>query len=90
MIDVPETERPSSLRAALDLIERDGVIIILEPEVPTGDVGEFSPGKPTTPAQERVDAFNDWMRVVREAGDRGFKSAFVELSGATLLVMIGS
>ena len=89
VIDVPETERPSSLRAALDLVERDGVILILEPEVPTGDVGEFPPGKPTTPAQERVDAFNDWMRIVREAGDRGFKSAFVELSGATLVVMIG-
>ena len=52
VIDVPETERPSSLRAALDLVERDGVILILEPEVPTGDVGEFPPGKPTTPAQE--------------------------------------
>ena len=34
VIDVPETERPSSLGAALDLVERDGVILILEPEVP--------------------------------------------------------
>ena len=41
VIDVPETERPSSLRAALEIIDRDGVIIILEPEVPTGDVGNF-------------------------------------------------
>ena len=90
VIDVPENERPSSLRAALEVVGKDGVIVILEPEVPTGDVGEFEPGHPLTPAHERVDSFNDWMRVIREAADLGFNSAFVELSGATLVVMMAS
>ena len=90
VIDVPEIQRPAFLRSALDIIQEDGVILILEPEVPTGDVGDFEPGNPQTEAQRRVDAFNSWMAVIREAGARGFKSAFVELSGATLVVLVGT
>ena len=90
VIDVPEIQRPAFVRSALDIIQEDGVILILEPEVPTGDVGDFEPGNPQTEAQRRVDAFNSWMAVIREAGARGFKSAFVELSGATLVVLVGA
>ena len=89
IIDVPELQRPASLQLAFEIVKRDGIIMVIEPEVPTGDVGNFEPGNPLTEAQKRVEAFNSWISAIRESQKRGFKSAFVELSGATLVVLIG-
>ena len=88
IIDVPEVQRPASLQLAFEILKEDGIIMVIEPEVPTGDVGDFEPGKPSTEAQKRVEAFNSWISAIRESQMRGFKSAFVELSGATLVVLI--
>tara|TARA_A100001234_G_C12309846_1_gene253007 strand:- start:96 stop:374 length:279 start_codon:yes stop_codon:yes gene_type:complete len=88
IIDVPEVQRPASLKLAFEILNEDGIIMVIEPEVPTGDVGDFEPGKPLTEAQKRVEAFNSWISAISESQMRGFKSAFVELSGATLVVLI--
>ena len=88
IIDVPEVQRPASLQLAFEILKKDGIIMVIEPEVPTGNVGDFEPGKPLTEAQKRVEAFNSWISAIRESQIRGFKSAFVELSGATLVVLI--
>ena len=86
VIDVPESERPSTASAAFDMLSPGGVLLVQEPEVPTGDVGVAEVGSEPTPAQRKVESFNSWIGFVKQVSE--FHSlGFVELAGGTLAVL---
>jgi len=86
IIDLPEDERIDALNSSFELLSPGGIIIILEPEVPTGDVGELESGKDMSKAQEKVSRFNRWISSVRSFSQDN-SLGFVELTGGTLVVL---
>ena len=86
IIDVPESERPSTASAAFDMLSPGGVLLVQEPEVPTGDVGVAEAGSEPTPAQRKVESFNSWISFVKQVSE-SHSLGFVELSGGTLAVL---
>ncbi len=86
VIDLPEDERIDALNSSFELLSPGGIIIILEPEVPTGDVGELESGKDMSKAQEKVSRFNRWISSVRSFSQDN-SLGFVELTGGTLVVL---
>ncbi len=89
IIDLPELERAEAAANAFDLLAPGGVVMVLEPQVPTGDVGEPTAGEELTQAQQVVASFNRWMEFVRRV-DSEHSAAFVELTGGTLGVFLRS
>ena len=61
-------------------------MLVQEPEVPTGDVGEADSGSTMTPAQRKVESFNDWIEFVKRVSE-SHSLGFVELTGGTLAVL---
>ena len=86
IIDVPESERPSTASAAFDMLSPGGVLLVQEPEVPTGDVGVAEAGSEPTPAQRKVESFNSWIGFVKKVSEP-HSLGFVELAGGTLAVL---
>tara|TARA_B110000967_G_C18896933_1_gene571412 strand:+ start:1709 stop:2497 length:789 start_codon:yes stop_codon:yes gene_type:complete len=86
IIDLPEDERIDALTSSFNLLSPGGIIIIKEPEVPTGDVGELESGKEMSKAQEKVSRFNKWISAVKDFSLNNSLS-FVELTGGTLVVL---
>jgi len=86
VIDVPESERPSTASAAFDMLSPGGVLLVQEPEVPTGDVGVAEVGSEPTPAQRKVESFNSWIGFVKQVSE-SHSLGFVELAGGTLAVL---
>tara|TARA_B100000902_G_scaffold324884_1_gene319253 strand:- start:317 stop:1132 length:816 start_codon:yes stop_codon:yes gene_type:complete len=86
IIDLPDSERPAASSSAFDILSPGGIMIVPEPEVPTGDVGTPSEGEEPTDAQIKVMAFNQWISFVKEVSVNHSVS-FVELSGGTLAVI---
>ena len=86
VIDVPESERPSTASAAFDMLSPGGVLLVQEPEVPTGDVGVAEAGSEPTPAQRKVESFNSWIGFVKQVSE-SHSLGFVELAGGTLAVL---
>lgn len=86
IIDVPESERPSTASAAFDMLSPGGVLLVQEPEVPTGDVGVAEAGSEPTPAQRKVESFNSWIGFVKQVSE-SHSLGFVELAGGTLAVL---
>ena len=86
IIDVPESERSSTASAAFDMLSPGGVLLVQEPEVPTGDVGVAEAGSEPTPAQRKVESFNSWISFVKQVSE-SHSLGFVELSGGTLAVL---
>lgn len=86
VIDVPEDERSSTARSAFDLLSVGGVLLVQEPEVPTGDVGVADSPSEMTPAQKKVESFNQWISFVKDVSEN-HSLAFVELTGGTLAVL---
>ena len=64
-------------------------MIALEPQVPTGDVGESEQGVEMTPAQQVVASFNQWIEFVQSVNSN-HSAAFVELAGGTIGVFLRS
>jgi hypothetical protein len=62
------------------------VMLVQEPEVPTGDVGEAVSSSKMTPAQRKVESFNTWIEFVKRASE-SHSLGFVELTGGTLAVL---
>ena len=89
IIDLPELDRAQAAAAAFDLLAPGGMVMALEPQVPTGDVGEASQGEEMTSAQQVVASFNRWIEFVRSV-DTEHSAAFVELTGGTLGVFLRS
>ena len=83
IVDLDEERRPEAAKSAFDLLAPGGILIALEPEVPTGDVGEIEAGKDATEAQRLVASFNRWMEFVRSV-DEEDSAAFVEMRGGTI------
>ena len=86
IIDVPESERSSTASAAFDMLSLGGVLLVQEPEVPTGDVGVAESGTEPTPAQRKVESFNSWINFVKQVSE-SHSLGFVELAGGTLAVL---
>ena len=87
IIDLPEEERSEVANSAFELLAPNGIIIVQEPEVPTGDVGVSEDGQELTPAQKKVDSFNKWIKLVKYVHD-DHSIGFTEVSGGTLAVLI--
>ncbi len=89
IIDLPEIERVRAATLAFNLLAPGGVVMALEPQVPTGDVGEPEKGVEMTPAQQVVASFNEWIEFVQSVNSN-HSAAFVELAGGTLGVFLRS
>ncbi len=89
VIDVPEEDRVKCSTSAFDLVSPGGLVLVLEPTVPTGDVGEIEDADGPTPAQEKVQSFNQWIELVKIVND-DHSLGFAELSGGTLVGLLKS
>tara|TARA_B100001964_G_scaffold122953_1_gene136269 strand:- start:3797 stop:4681 length:885 start_codon:yes stop_codon:yes gene_type:complete len=85
IIDLPDSNRVEAAIQAFPLLSPGGVMITLEPQVPTGDVGVPESGREPTSAQVLVASFNRWIEFVRET-NTNHSAALVELTGGTLAV----
>ena len=86
IVDVPEAERATTAATAFELLSPGGVMLVQEPEVPTGDVGLPSSSSRMTPAQRKVESFNVWIEFVKQISE-SHSLGFVELTGGTLAVV---
>ena len=86
IIDAPEAERAATAATAFELLSPGGVMLVQEPEVPTGDVGLPSSPSRMTPAQRKVESFNAWIEFVKHISEN-HSLGFVELTGGTLAVV---
>ena len=89
IIDLPEVERTQATASAFELLAPGGIVMALEPQVPTGDVGEPELGVEMTSAQQVVASFNQWIEFVQSVNS-AHSAAFVELAGGTLGVFLRS
>tara|TARA_Y100001934_G_scaffold277150_1_gene375275 strand:- start:453 stop:1211 length:759 start_codon:yes stop_codon:yes gene_type:complete len=87
VVDLPEEDRVAAASSAFDLVAPGGIVILLEPTVPTGDVGEIDPAGEATPAQIKVQSFNDWIDLVKSV-NQSHSLGFAELSGGTLVALL--
>ena len=87
IVDVPEEERVQATASAFDLVSPGGLVLALEPTVPTGDVGMIEISEGPTPAQAKVKSFNEWIELVKIVND-DHSLGFVELSGGTLVALL--
>ena len=86
IIDAPEAERAATAATAFELLSPGGVMLVQEPEVPTGDVGLPPSPSRMTPAQRKVESFNAWIEFVKHISEN-HSLGFVELTGGTLAVV---
>ena len=86
IVDTAEKERAATAAAAFELLSPGGVMLVQEPEVPTGDVGEAVSSSKMTSAQRKVESFNTWIEFVKQASE-SHSLGFVELTGGTLAVL---
>jgi hypothetical protein len=86
IIDLPEKERIDALLNSFDLLSPGGIIIVKEPEVPSGDVGEIKDDSEITKAQEKVLYFNKWIKSIKDFSIKNSLS-FVELTGGSLVIL---
>ena len=86
VIDVTESERPTRAKSAFELLSSGGVLLVQEPEVPTGDVGVADSPSEMTSAQKKVESFNHWISFVKDVSEN-HSIGFVELTGGTLAVL---
>ncbi|MBR40357.1 MAG: hypothetical protein CMA89_00470 [Euryarchaeota archaeon] len=89
IIDLPEGERVAAASAAFEMVSPGGLVLLLEPTVPTGDVGDFSEGEEPTPAQLKVQSFNDWIELVKRI-NASDSVGFTDLTGGTLVAFLKS
>ena len=85
IIDVPDSDRASTALTAFEMLSKGGIMIVQEPEVPTGDVGVPEPGQQLTDEQISVEAFNSWIEFVKLVSE-SHSLGFVELLGGNLAV----
>ncbi len=86
IIDLPDSDRPVAASSAFEILSPGGIMIVPEPEVPTGDVGSPVDGEEPTEAQSKVFAFNQWISFIKNVSENHSVS-FVELSGGTLAII---
>ena len=86
VIDLQEEERVAAAKNSFQLIAPGGLILVMEPTVPTGDVGIIGDEAPT-PAQSKVRSFNEWIELVKMA-NASHSIGFAEMSGGTLVGLL--
>ena len=86
IIDLPDSDRSIAASSAFDILSPGGIMIVPEPEVPTGDVGFPVDGEEPTEAQSKVIAFNQWISFIKDVS-ANHSVSFVELSGGTLAII---
>lgn len=86
IIDTTETQRAKTAAEAFEFLSPGGVMLVQEPEVPTGDVGEATTSSKMTPAQMKVESFNTWIEFVKRVSAT-HSLGFVEVTGGTLAVL---
>jgi len=86
IIDAPEADRAATAATAFEMLSPGGVMLVQEPEVPTGDVGQPSSSSGMTPAQRKVESFNLWIEFVKQVSEN-HSLGFVELTGGTLAML---
>ena len=64
-----------------------GLVLLMEPTVPTGDVEELFEGVTPTPAQLKVQSFNSWIELVKRINET-HSVGFTDLSGGTLVAFM--
>jgi len=87
LIDLPEGERVAAASAAFDLVSPGGLVLLLEPTVPTGDVGDFFDDLEPTPAQLKVQSFNEWIELIKRINESD-SVGFTDLTGGTLVALL--
>ncbi len=85
IVDVPEYERVYTASSAFEMLPKGGIMIVQEPDVPTGDVGVAEPGQELTDEQKTVESFNSWIEFVKAVSE-SHSLGFVELLGGNLAV----
>ena len=87
VVDLPEDDRADAAKSIFELGSPGGLVLVLEPTVPTGDVGEIASGVELTPAQMKVRSFNKWIELVRELNEEHLVG-FTDLTGGTLVALL--
>ena len=87
IVDLPEDDRVDAAKSVFELVSPGGLVLLLEPTVPTGDVGEIASGVELTPAQMKVRSFNRWIEIVREVNEEHLVG-FADLTGGTLVAFL--
>ena len=87
VVDLPEDDRADAAKSVFELVSPGGLVLLLEPTVPTGDVGEIVSGADLTPAQMKVRSFNRWIELVREVNEEHLVG-FTDLTGGTLVALL--
>ena len=87
VVDLPEDDRVDAAKSVFELVSAGGLVLLLEPTVPTGDVGEITSGVELTPAQMKVRSFNRWIEFVREVNEEHLVG-FTDLTGGTLVAFL--
>ena len=87
VIDLPEDDRADAAKSVFELVSPGGLVLLIEPTVPTGDVGEIIVGAELTPAQVKVRSFNRWIELVRDINEEHLVG-FTDLTGGTLVALI--
>ena len=86
VIDLQEEERVAAAKTAFQLLSPGGLLLALEPTVPTGDVGAIGDEGPT-PAQSKVRSFNEWIEFVKMVNS-SHSIGFAEMQGGTLVGLL--
>ena len=87
IVDLPEDDRIEAAKSIFDLVSPGGLILLIEPTVPTGDVGEIVSGVEPTEAQMKVRSFNSWIELVKEV-NVDHLVGFTDLTGGTLVAFL--
>lgn len=87
VIDLPEEERAAAAASAFEIIAPGGLVLVQEPEVPTGDVGTPQEGDEPTPAQSKVSSFNTWIELIKDVNEN-HALGFAELTGGILVALL--
>ncbi len=83
IIDVGESVQSACIEAALPLLSKVGVLLTIEPEVPTGEVDEDD-----VAALAQLVSFQAWIDLIRELSN-SHHLAFQPLTGGTLVAVSG-
>ena len=81
IIDVGESAQSACIEAALPLLSKSGVILTIEPEVPTGEADEEDAA-----AMSKVESFQAWINLIRDLST-SHHLAFQPLTGGTLVAV---
>jgi predicted O-methyltransferase YrrM len=71
---------------SISLLRPGGVLLTPEPLVPSSDVGSYDAGKPETDEQQRVEVFNQWIRLIQE-WTPNHAIGMVEVTGGTIVAI---